>query len=164
MINESLVAKQGTLATIETPPQMLVGKLRHFTPTGGTFQETLFYQERFIDFLYRAGIFAQSGGNGGQSHRAAFELVNDGAEYLIIYLIQTVFVDIQGFEGKLCNFRIDIPEPFTWAKSRTRRSNALAIRGVPRLRLAISAAALTEQGTSRMPDERRIMPLNTSSS
>ena len=25
MINESLVAKQGTLATIETPPQMLVG-------------------------------------------------------------------------------------------------------------------------------------------
>ncbi len=42
MINESLVAKQGTLATIETPPQMLVGKLRHFTPTGGTFQETLF--------------------------------------------------------------------------------------------------------------------------
>ena len=38
MINESLVAKQGTLATIETPPQMLVGKLRHFTPTGGTFR------------------------------------------------------------------------------------------------------------------------------
>ena len=34
MINESLVAKQGTLATIETPPQMLVGKFRHFTPTG----------------------------------------------------------------------------------------------------------------------------------
>ncbi len=35
MINESLVAKQGTLATIETPPQMLVGKFRHLTPTGG---------------------------------------------------------------------------------------------------------------------------------
>ena len=31
-------------------------------------------------------IFAQSGGNGGQSHRAAFELVNDGAEYLICLL------------------------------------------------------------------------------
>lgn len=116
MINESLVAKQGTLATIETPPQMLVGKLRHLTPTGGTFQETLFYQERFIDFLYRAGIFAQSGGNGGQSHRAAFELVNDGAEYLIIYLIQTVFVDIQGFEGKLCDFRIDTPRTFHLGK------------------------------------------------
>ena len=164
MINESLVAKQGTLATIETPPQMLVGKFRHFTPTGGTFQETLFYQERFIDFLYRAGIFAQSGGNGGQSHRAAFELVNDGAEYLIIYLIQTVFVDIQASRANCAISVSMLPEPFTWAKSRTRRSNALAIRGVPRLRLAISAAALTEQGTSRMPDERRIMPLNTSSS
>ena len=59
MINESLVAKQGTLATIETPPQMLVGKLRHFTPTGYV-SGNLLYQERFIDFLYRAGIFAQS--------------------------------------------------------------------------------------------------------
>lgn len=46
MINESLVAKQGTLATIETPPQMLVGKLRHLTPTGGTFEEV--YEPSFI--------------------------------------------------------------------------------------------------------------------
>ena len=90
MINESLVAKQGTLATIETPPQIACRQAPSLHAHGGTFQETLFYQERFIDFLYRAGIFAQSGGNGGQSHRAAFELVNDGAEYLIIYLIQTV--------------------------------------------------------------------------
>ncbi len=42
MINESLVAKQGTLATIETPPQMLVGKLRHFTPTGVRFRKPSF--------------------------------------------------------------------------------------------------------------------------
>ena len=127
---------------------MLVGKLRHFTPTGSAFQETFFYQERFIDFLYRTCIFAQSSGDGSQSHRTAFELVDDGTEYLIVYLVQTILVDIQSLKGKLCDFRV----------------NALAIRGVPRLRLAISAAALTEQGTSRMPDERRIMPLNTSSS
>ena len=33
------------------------------------------------------------------------------------------------------------PVPRTWAKSRTRRKSALAIRGVPRLRIAISQAA-----------------------
>ena len=38
-----------------------------------------------------------------------------------------------------------LPEPFTCAKSLTRRSKALAIRGVPRLRPAISEAALVEQ-------------------
>ncbi len=143
---------------------MLIGKFRHFTPTRGTFQETLFYQERFIDFLYGAGIFAQSGGNGGQSHRAAFELVNDGAEYLIIYLIQTVLVDIQCFECKLGDFRIDASRTFHLGKIAYTTEQGIGNTGVPRLRLAISAAALTEQGTSRMPDERRIMPLNTSSS
>ena len=48
------------------------------------------------------------------------------------------------------------------AKSRTRRSRALAIRGVPRLRLAISTAAFDEQGTSRMRAERWMMVLSTS--
>ena len=86
---------------------MLVGKLRHFTPTGSAFQETFFYQERFIDFLYRTCIFAQSSGDGSQSHRTAFELVDDGTEYLIVYLVQTILVDIQSLKGKLCDFRID---------------------------------------------------------
>ena len=57
-----------------------------------------------------------------------------------------------------------LPEPFTCAKSRTRRNNAFAIRGVPRLREAISDAALVEQGTFRIPAERRMIPLSTSSS
>ena len=38
-------------------------------------------------------------------------------------------------------------DPFTCAKSRTRRNSALAIRGVPRLRKAISTAAERSQGT-----------------
>ena len=116
MINESLVAKQGTLATIEASPQMLVGKLRHLTPAGGTFQETLFYQERFIDFLYRTCIFAQSSGDGSQSHRTAFELVDDGTEYLIVYLVQTILVDIQSLKGKLCDFRVNAPRTFHLGK------------------------------------------------
>ena len=50
--------------------------------------------------------------------------------------------------------RVITPPAFTWAKSRTRRSIRLAMRGVPRLRLAISMAPSSSMGTSRMPAER----------
>ena len=49
------------------------------------------------------------------------------------------------------------PDPFTWAKSRTLRNSALAIRGVPRERREISAAASFEMGTRRMLAERSMM-------
>ena len=125
---------------------MLIGKLRHFTSTRSPFHKTFFDQERFIHFLNSARIFAQSGSNGCQTDRTAFKLVYDGTKYLVVYLIQTILVD------------------FTCAKSRTRRSKALAIRGVPRLRDAISDAARTEQGTSSMDAERRMILLRISSS
>ena len=39
---------------------MLIGQLRNFTSTRRTLQETFFYQERFVYFFYRTGVFAQS--------------------------------------------------------------------------------------------------------
>ena len=95
---------------------MLVGKLRHFTPTGSAFQETFFYEDLFIDVLYRTCILAQCCGYGSQSHRTAFDLVDDGTEYLIVYLVQTILVDIQSLKGKLCDFRIDTPRTFHLGK------------------------------------------------
>ena len=47
------------------------------------------------------------------------------------------------------------PCALTCAKSRTRRSSRPAIRGVPRERLAISAAAASSVGMTRMRAERR---------
>ena len=47
------------------------------------------------------------------------------------------------------------PPARTWAKSRTRRSIRLAMRGVPRLRRAISMAPSSSMGTSRMPAAAR---------
>ena len=52
------------------------------------------------------------------------------------------------------------PLPLTCAKSRTRRNRALAIRGVPRLRMAISTAASVVQGTCKMAAERCTMWLS----
>ena len=53
------------------------------------------------------------------------------------------------------------PSPLTMAKSRTRRSRALTIRGVPRERRAISIAASSSIETSRMRAERFTIPDRT---
>ena len=49
------------------------------------------------------------------------------------------------------------PVPFTWAKSRTRLSSALAIRGVPRDLRAISMAASSLMGICRICALRRMI-------
>ena len=99
------------------------------------------------------------------SPRTAFELIDNRTKYLIVYLIQSVFVNIQAPRVQKLAISVSmLPEPFTCAKSLTTQQGVLAIRGVPRLRLAISKAALVEQGTSSMRAERRIIPLSTSSS
>ena len=54
------------------------------------------------------------------------------------------------------SIQIDL-NPFTSAKSRTRRKSALAIRGVPRERPATSAAAFGSIGTPKMCAERCTM-------
>ncbi len=113
---------------------MLVGKLRHFTPTGSAFQETFFYQERFIDFPL-SYLHLQ---------KAVAMVVNPtGPPLNLSMMVQSILLSISSrpylsiFRASRANCAISVsmlPEPFTWAKSRTRRSNALAIRGVPRLR------------------------------
>ena len=54
------------------------------------------------------------------------------------------------------------PPARTWAKSRTRRSIRLAMRGVPRLRRAISMAPSASMGTSRIPADRVTMSASSS--
>ena len=50
--------------------------------------------------------------------------------------------------------KLILPSPFTCAKSLTLRSKELEIRGVPRLRLAISSDADFEIEISKILDER----------
>ena len=58
-----------------------------------------------------------------------------------------------------------VPSPRTSAKSRTRRSSRLAMRGVPRLRRAISARAVARRSsTPRMPAARVTMASSSSAS
>ena len=70
----------------------------------------------------------------------------------------TVFIISQSS----ATWRVMIPPAFTWAKSRTRRSIRLAMRGVPRDRLAISMAPASSIGTSKIPAERLTMSASSS--
>ena len=54
------------------------------------------------------------------------------------------------------------PFPFICAKSRVLRNKAFAIRGVPRLRPAISIAALSSIGVSKIREERSTIELKSS--
>jgi hypothetical protein len=73
-----------------------------------------------------------------KAYRAAFKLIYNGCQDPVIHLVQPVLIYVKGIQGIFGNSGINVPIAFIWAKSRVRRSRALAIRGVPRLRRAIS--------------------------
>ena len=139
--------------------QVRISQLRHFSSARCPLEESLLDQEWLIDLLYRTGVFPQGRGNGAQSDGASGELVYDGGEELVIHIVQSVTVDIQGFES-IAGYRfvngtgsLDLCKvPYTAQK-------ALAIRGVPRIRPAISTAASCEQDTSRMRALRSTIPV-----
>ena len=133
---------------------MPVCQFGHFPSAGCTLQEAFLDKKGFVYFFYRAGVFSQCRSNGGQSYRTAPELVDDGAKQLVVYLVQAVTVYVQCLQCELGNLQV----------SRTRRSKALAIRGVPRLREAISPAASVSQGTPSIFAERKMILVSVLSS
>ena len=86
---------------------MFVGKFGHLTSARSTLHESFFYQEGFVNFLNRPRIFPQSRSNGSDSHRTALKLVYNRTKYLVVYLIQTVLVNIQCLQCKLGYFRVN---------------------------------------------------------
>ena len=86
---------------------MFIGKFGHLTSTGSTLHKSFFYQERFVNFLNGSRIFSQSRGNGSDTYRTTFKFVYNGAKYLVVYLIQAVLINIQCFQCKLGDLRID---------------------------------------------------------
>ena len=78
-----------------------------FASAGGAHQVALLNQERLIDLLDGARVFAHCGGDGAQAYRTALELVDDGAQDTVVHLVQTVLIDIQCGEGDLCDRQRD---------------------------------------------------------
>ena len=69
-------------------PQVPVGQFGGFTPPGRAFEEPFLDEERFVDLLDCAGVFADGRGDGIQPDGAPAELFDDGAEYLVVHLVE----------------------------------------------------------------------------
>ncbi len=91
---------------------MLVGQFCHHTPSGGALDETLHDEEGLVDLLDGACILTNGGGNGGDAHRTALELVDDGEQDLVVDLVETILVDVQGREGYLRNLGVNLSVAF----------------------------------------------------
>ena len=74
--------------------EVTVCQLGNHAPPGSALDETLHNEEWLIDFLDSAGILANGCGYGGKSDRTATELVNDGKQYLVVYLVKAVLVNV----------------------------------------------------------------------
>ena len=88
---------------------MLVGQVGDFAAARGALDESLLDEERLIDLFHSAGVLADGGGDGVDTHGSALELVDDGQQNLAVDEVEAVTVYVQGFEGKARDFQVDAP-------------------------------------------------------
>ena len=95
---------------------MGIGKVGYLASPWRPLDEAFFYQERFIDLLERAGVFAQRGGDGRQSDGTALKLVYHRRQELVVNLVQAIAVNVQRFEGIAGNRLVDATAPLHLGK------------------------------------------------
>ena len=112
---------------------MFICQIGNDTPTRRPRKESLFDEERFIDFLQGSHILANGRSNGTCSYRTAAELVDDGKEDLVVDGVEPARVDVQRIEREAGDFQIDdsvsaylckIPDPAQERICDTRRAPA----------------------------------------
>ena len=86
---------------------MPVGEESCFAATRCAFDEAFLDEVGFIDILDRTGIFAHSGRDRIEADRSAAELIDDGKQQFIVYLIETEGINIECFEGILGDLEVD---------------------------------------------------------
>src|SRR5438046_7695314 len=68
--------------------EVLVRARRGAAAARGAGQESLLHQERLVHFLERPGVLPYGGGDGGESHRAAVELLDDRLEDPPVHVVE----------------------------------------------------------------------------
>ena len=91
---------------------MLVSQLRHHTATRRALDEALHDEEGLVNLLHSTCILSNGSSDGRDTHRTATELVDDGQQDLIVDLIETVLVDVQGCQRYLRDLRVDLTVAF----------------------------------------------------
>ena len=80
-------------------PQVLIGQLGHLASPRSAFDEALLDEEGLVHLLDGAAVLSDGRGNRVDAHRPALELVDDGKQYLVVYLVQSITVDIECLQG-----------------------------------------------------------------
>ena len=119
-------------------PEVPVGALGRHPPARRALQEAFLDQERLVDVLERAAVLADRGGDRLDAGGTALVVLDQRDQDLAVDLVEAELVDLEQSRARAAPRRRRCePSPSTCAKSRTRRSRRLAMRGVPRLRPAI---------------------------
>ena len=134
--------------------EVFVGEAGGDAAAGGAVEEADLDEEGFVDLFEGVLLFGQRGGEGVEADRAAVIFFDDGAQQAAVEFVEAVGVDLEQGERGLGGGAVDFSVARTWAKSRTRRRRRLAMRGVPRERMAISAAPSWSMGTLSTSAER----------
>ena len=90
--------KNAAEAVVHGFAKMAVGEFGHFTSAGGALDETFVDKERFVNLLECAGILTQGRGYRGDAYGSTPELGDDGGEYRVLDLIESIIVKVKGLE------------------------------------------------------------------
>ena len=69
--------------------------------------KTLFDKEGFVNLFKCTRIFTDGCGNRTYADRSAFEFVDNRQQDLIIRIVEAVTIDVERFQSKVCEFRIN---------------------------------------------------------
>ena len=87
---------------------MTIRQFGGFASAGRALDESLFYQERFVNILDGARILPHRRRDGVESDGTALELLYDGRNYAVVHTVQTPRIDVQCRESYSGDFDIDI--------------------------------------------------------
>lgn len=65
-----------------------------YAAAGGDLEVALLDQEGFVDILDGVPLLLDSGGQGGESHRAAGKLIDDGEQDLAVDLVKALLIHL----------------------------------------------------------------------
>src|SRR5690606_3846509 len=88
--------KKSALKIALYPSQMPIGQFRNLPPPGSAHNKSLLDQKRLVDLLYGFRTFGDRSGKGCNAYGATLEFIYDGDQDLIIHLVQTMGIHIQG--------------------------------------------------------------------
>ena len=86
---------------------MLESQFSDLTSARRAADKALFDKEGFVNLFKCTRIFTDGRGNRTYADRSAFEFVDNRQQDLIIRIVEAVTVDVECFQSKVCDFRIN---------------------------------------------------------